>query len=116
MVNQSIRVQVSDLTVVYGIFLNLFHAFRWCSFSGRRCFGRLRGVCSDFVSLKICAGSVFEVLIKVHVRVCVYRDECVCMYMSVYDCTMFRKNRVRARTVLAPRRPEKIFPKIYTNW
>ena len=41
--------------------------------------------------LRICQLSLSEVLIGVGLRACIHRDECVCMFMSNWVCTVFLK-------------------------
>ena len=42
---------------------------------------------------KICRLSLSEVLIGVGLRVCIHRDECACVFLSVCVCTVFLKKK-----------------------
>ena len=43
---------------------------------------------------KICRLSLSEVLIEVGLRVCIYRDECACVFVSACVCTVFLKKQL----------------------
>jgi hypothetical protein len=87
---QLTRVQTSGLTLWCLIKSGIF-------FSGRRCFRRQRDVCGDFVNLKtrrmkFLGRSLSKVLIRVGCA-CVYRVECMCVFVNVYICSVFHKKK-----------------------
>ena len=43
---------------------------------------------------KICWLSLSEVLIGVELRVCIHRDECACVFVSICVCTVFLKKNI----------------------
>jgi len=49
--------------------------------------------------LRICRLCLSEVLIEVGLRACIHRDECVCMFMSNWVCTVFLKKKMNRRGI-----------------
>ena len=43
---------------------------------------------------KICRLSLSEVLIGVELRVCIHRDECACVFVSICVCNVFLKKNI----------------------
>jgi hypothetical protein len=42
--------------------------------------------------LRVCQLNLSKVLVGVKLRACIHQDECTCVYMSFYICTLFKKN------------------------